>query len=302
LETKRKRTMQSILNFQRVNAEKNPWDEDSPDTIFKRCEEISAKYHSNFKEYSDMMDRFTFSKKMIAIFSSNKIEGSKISYGDTMRIIKDFAAQGDEAIREILKKEEKQKVSGNPPAKREVLQHYLALKHLLEQKDLPLTEEIIKETHQILMDGLLDDDGLDIVPGTYRTENISAKEYVFLDPKHVSSFMQSFVSDFNTFSDQADMYLFAGWTCAQFVTIHPFNDGNGRMSRLLFNYALQKKGVPFYVPIGVENGETSHYLQILRRYQRSQMNKHNQYNRLITWAASLVLDGWTNFEVNMTKD
>lgn len=64
------------------------------------------------------------------------------------------------------------------------MQHFLAASHLCENPP-PLTEELIKREHKVLMDGLLDNDGMEINPGEYRTEDISAQGHLFIPPKIV---------------------------------------------------------------------------------------------------------------------
>lgn len=56
---------------------------------------------------------------------------------------------------------------------------------------------------------------------------------------------------------------FAAWTHAEFVRIHPFFDGNGRISRMLMNYLLMYGG---YLPVNVKKEERLEYYQALDRY------------------------------------
>lgn len=53
----------------------------------------------------------------------------------------------------------------------------------------------------------------------------------------------------------------------KFVTIHPFGDGNGRISRLMMNFVLNKKEYPMF-NISYE-GRTSYYNEL----ERSQIKK-----------------------------
>ena len=50
----------------------------------------------------------------------------------------------------------------------------------------------------------------------------------------------------------------------QFETIHPFQDGNGRVGRLLLINALIKHGLP---PLNIELKNRKQYYEALREYQ-----------------------------------
>jgi Fic family protein len=50
----------------------------------------------------------------------------------------------------------------------------------------------------------------------------------------------------------------------RFVTVHPFADGNGRMSRLLMNFVLRKRGFP---PLNIPYKDRRSYYNALERSQ-----------------------------------
>jgi Fic family protein len=67
----------------------------------------------------------------------------------------------------------------------------------------------------------------------------------------------------------------AGLTHLKFVTIHPFGDGNGRLSRLLMNYVLNKNGYPMLI---IPYSQRKSYYTAL---ERSQLKKDE--NIFILW-------------------
>jgi len=266
-----------------------PWIKDAPssliDSIQKSKEVVGSK---------DIQD-FTQQKLYALIFASNAIEGSKLSKGDTIKLVKSLEGKSVDDILSLVPDGKWKHAS--PPDRREVSQHFLALCKLCREPIFPLTEEMIKEVHGILARNMQDDEGRDVNAGKYRTEGMSAGNHTFPDPKSVPSAMTTLVQRFNIFYQEGlDGYLLAGWLMAEFVTVHPFDDGNGRMCRLLFNYALRLKGLLFYIPVTVEHDDRKQYMNLLRRYQRS--SAPPKYAVVWIFVLNLVEDAWRNLAQN----
>ena len=60
----------------------------------------------------------------------------------------------------------------------------------------------------------------------------------------------------------------AAWAHEEFVSIHPFRDGNGRTARMLSNYIIMQHG---YLPISVpaQKHTATKYYQILEDYHQT---------------------------------
>jgi Fic family protein len=137
----------------------------------------------------------------------------------------------------------------NPQDVEEVVNYVAALNYGLQRLEtLPLSLRLIREFHERLMAGVR---GAERRPGEFRTSQnwigpagctIETARFV---PPAVPD-MQAALSDLEKFlHDPAPMPTLVkiGYAHAQFETIHPFLDGNGRMGRLLVTFLLCQQRV-----------------------------------------------------------
>jgi Fic family protein len=150
---------------------------------------------------------------------SSKIEGTRTS------------------LSEVFLHEKKAKESENYDL-REVLNYIKALEYGLKAvKETPITEELIKNMHRILLKGTR---GEDKNPGEYKnrqnwigsSEDILEAKFVPASPETTPSLMENLFKYINENSGNTPLVK-AGLMHYQFETIHPFRDGNGRLGRLL---------------------------------------------------------------------
>jgi Fic family protein len=92
----------------------------------------------------------------------------------------------------------------------------------------------------------------------------------FPEPEHISGLMSQWLNAFNTWYGQPLTMDAAGRAYADihldFVTIHPFFDGNGRMARLLANLPVLRAGFP---PIVVPAEARQGYKKAISDYQQT---------------------------------
>jgi Fic family protein len=117
---------------------------------------------------------------------------------------------------------------------------------IARQKELPLCNRLIKETHAVLMEGVR---GQEKNPGEFRRsqnwiggQGSTLKNARYIPP-NVEDMTQA-MSDLEKYmnaNDELDVLIRAALIHYQFETIHPFLDGNGRVGRLLITLFLMEQ-------------------------------------------------------------
>ena len=121
----------------------------------------------------------------------------------------------------------------------EVANYRKALEHGTKS-DLPLTIRLLKEMHQILLAGVR---GRNKDPGALRRKQVGiGAGGRFIPPPH--NYVEDCLGDLEKFihdkSSEYDPLVVCFLVHYQFETIHPFNDGNGRIGRLLLAMMIQQ--------------------------------------------------------------
>ena len=126
--------------------------------------------------------------------------------------------------------------------------------YLLNNPTKTLNLELVLVLHKMLLSGIRDD-----WAGRFRSgkEWVRVGGHVGANPDFVSSLIDALLKDYQEPDDSYFLDSIA-WFHAEFETIHPFNDGNGRIGRAIINQQLTRVGYP---PIIIPNKgkQTSYY-------------------------------------------
>ncbi len=129
----------------------------------------------------------------------------------------------------------------------EVLNYIEAMNYGLEKlKEFPMSLRLIKEIHKKLLEGVR---GEWKTPGEFRTSQNwvggpSIETASFVPPPHTD--LMSLLGNLEDYMHNTlpiPILIKTGLIHAQFETIHPFLDGNGRIGRLLLTFYLCQQGV-----------------------------------------------------------
>lgn len=166
-------------------------------------------------------------------YNSNHIEGSRLSEDQTRYIYETHSI--------ISNKEETISINDI----NETLNHFRCFDYILENVNI-LTEELIKEIHKILKTNTLDSlqDWFTVGEYKLRPNTVGGKRTT--PPSKVKGEMRKLLKEYNekeniTFDDIIEFHY-------NFESIHPFQDGNGRVGRLImFKECLKNNIVPFII-------------------------------------------------------
>jgi len=209
------------------------------DTKINKLEELVSEY-KRVMQGQVSLEKMTY---YAITYHSTAIEGSTLTEGQVYNLLDlDIPAKNKPFTEQQM-----------------VIDHQKALIFTLNKakEHIPITEELIKEIEALVVKntGSIYNTVLgtfDSTKGDYRLLNVFAGSRSFPDSNKVPPLMKKFVSETNdkiktaqTFRQRCEL---AFETHFQFVSIHPFVDGNGRTSRLLMNYILALFDLPiFYV-------------------------------------------------------
>lgn len=165
-------------------------------------------------------------------YNSNHIEGSKLSVDQTRMIFETQTLSADKNVKvnDII----------------ETSNHFKCVDYIIENAKKPLTQNLIKELHFILKSGT-SDSRLDwFKVGDYKLLPNEVAGMITSEPKNVKNEMQNLIDKYNKIEKKTleDIVAFH----KEFETIHPFQDGNGRVGRLImFKECLNNNITPFII-------------------------------------------------------
>ena len=172
--------------------------------------------------------------QVLLAYNSNRIEGSKLTEQQTRFIFETrtigFKDQEAVPVDDII----------------ETSNHFVAFDYMLRSLEQPLSTQLIKDLHRILKTATADARLSWFSVGEWKQLPNEVGGLTTCTPQDVEAEMQQLVDDFNAAEEHSLEYLAEfHW---RFESIHPFQDGNGRVGRLLlFRECLRADILPFII-------------------------------------------------------
>lgn len=169
----------------------------------------------------------------------------------------------------------------------ETTNHFKLVDYMLEIADKELTEKMIKEFHKILKQGTSNSGKNWFVVGDYKKLSNEVGGLKTTDPKNVERYMKKLLEWYESLKKVTINEIIEFH--AKFEKIHPFQDGNGRIGRIIaFKECLKNNIVPFIIL----DKEKLFYYRGLNQYQTNKekgylidtcLNAQDQYINIIRY-------------------
>lgn len=213
--------------------------------------------------------------QIVFAYNTNHIEGSKLTEDQTRYIYETntilFEGETIVNVDDIL----------------ETANHFKLVDYMLEVADEKLTEKIIKEFHKILKEGTMDSRKSWFNVGEYKKLASEAGSMKTSSPKQTPKDMQKLMEWYDSLTEVTIKNIIEFH--AKFEKIHPFQDGNGRVGRMIaFKECLKNNIIPFIIL----DKDKLFYYRGLKEYQNKTekgylidmcLNAQDQYANMIKY-------------------
>ena len=231
---------------------------------FLEIENLKEIYYNKIKKF----DKNNFNEAFFTelTYDSNAIEGSTLSLSDTSLIINEGIVPKGKTLREI----------------NEAKNHLEAIKFIKNYKG-DLNEILILKLHKIILNNIFPR-----FAGVYRNKNVRIRGSDVKLPSHekVPQLIKNLIYWYKKNKSSLHAFELSIIFSIKFVTIHPFIDGNGRVSRLLMNLLLGKFGYPW---INIRFKNRKEYLEAVRE------GNYKKYKKIIRFAIQQLKENIEDF-------
>ena len=217
---------------------------------------IKDNFNSEYKSMPNSAkekSKDTFATKFT--YNTQRIEGSTLTLKETANLLERGITPSSKPIRDVKEAEAHKKVFFDM---------------LDYERDLNL--QIVLKWHLDLMKETKED-----IAGKTRNHNVAITRSRFTPPMHIEidTLLKSFFDWYSKEKRNLHPVELSALVHLKFVTIHPFSDGNGRISRLMMNFILKRNKFPL---LDIPYTKRDSYYNAL---ERSQVNKED--NIFVQW-------------------
>ena len=211
------------------------------ENFLSRIDEKINRFNSLRPLPADVVKKLHEEMRLLHTYHSNAIEGNTLTLPETKLVLEEGITIGGKSLREHLE------ATNNARA--------FDLIESIAKKKRTIDHIVIQRIHEAVTAGILEE------PGKYRTKNVRITGSAKTPPdwSKVTKLMDDLIERIAQYKNHT--VEVAAILHHRFVEIHPFIDGNGRVSRLLTNLYLIAQGYP---PIVLKIKDRGKYYRFLR--------------------------------------
>ncbi len=185
------------------------------------------------------------------VYNSNAIENSTLSLEETEKILLQIDLDRFVTEREIFEAKNLARVVEYTDKK---------------AKEQELTLEVILSLHKMLISNISDD-----IAGRFRRDNeyVRVGSHIAPAPKEIIGRLEKMLEEYNSASHENIIKRIAKLHLT-FEYVHPFNDGNGRIGRVINNYLLIREG---FVPVNIKFIDRKMYYEAFKEFDEKGVTK-----------------------------
>ena len=236
--------------------------------VIKQIDALKAELDALRPLPSDVVGRIEQKLRIESNYHSNAIEGNSLTLGETRSLILHGLTAHGKTMRDHLD------IEGHDEAVK-------AMEDAVKQNE-SLNEVFVRNLHRVLLKKPYEIDAITpdgqptkrlVTIGQYKTQPNNVKTstgeiYYYTPPDQVKPAMSDLIDWYRRVENEGEHpVVIAATIHYRFVRIHPFDDGNGRMARLLMNMILIKHG---YTVAIIPIQERNRYIESLERADKSE--------------------------------
>jgi Fic family protein len=211
-------------------------------SLISQLSDKKRKFNKIFNNEKSKEQLYKWLKSELA-YTSNNIEGNTLTRKETRLVIEEDITSSSKPFVHY----------------QEAVNHAKAFDYIIDilKSGKTINENVVLDIHKKLLSGIDDYNA-----GFYRNcpVRISGSRVILPNPMKVPDLMKEFFAKYEHIEGVADIIKLH----LDFVSIHPFSDGNGRCARLLMNLLLMQNG---FCPIIIRPRDRKRYINSIEKAQ-----------------------------------
>lgn len=242
------------------------------ESLLKKIEEKKKRLDSLRPLKEDVVKSILEDIRIRHTYHSDAIEGNTLTLQETKLVLEQGITIGGKPLKDHIE------------ARNDANAFILMINLVKDEK--AISQKVIQELHKIVTEGLLED------AGKYRITNVRIAGSATIPPSYVKivSLMDGYIKSIANL--EVEPIKKAAFIHHEFVLIHPFADGNGRVARLLTNLFLMQNGYP---PIILKKEDRGKYYSTLQKADKGNISPFAIFiakavNEALMWYLSSFID------------